>query len=206
MSSTDTVRGADRLRRAETLRARIDESISIRQALLEDCQLAAVVDAVVGAIVGSILEGGKVMLCGNGGSAADAQHLAAELVGRFCLEREPFPAIALADNVAALTAISNDYAYEDAYARAVRAFGRPGDVLIGLSTSGESVNVVEALKAASARGVITVVFAGASGSAMEAAAQYALLVPAPSTASIQEVHKLLGHVIFELVERELCAP
>ncbi len=200
------MRGADRLRRAETLRARIDESISIRQALLEDFDLASVVDAVVGAIVGSILEGGKVMLCGNGGSAADAQHLAAELVGRFCLEREPFPAIALADNVAALTAISNDYDYEQAYARAVRAFGRPGDVLIGLSTSGESVNVVEALKAASGRGVITVVFAGAPGSAMEAAAEYALLVPARSTASIQEVHKLLGHVIFELVERELCAP
>jgi len=206
MSSADTLRGADRLRRAETLRARIDESISIRQALLADCRLAAVVDAVVGAIVGSILEGGKVMLCGNGGSAADAQHLAAELVGRFCLERDPFPAIALADNVAALTAISNDYAYEDAYARAVRAYGRPGDVLIGLSTSGESVNVVEALKAASARGVITVVFAGAPGSAVEAEAEYALLVPAASTASIQEVHKLLGHVIFEMVERELCTP
>jgi D-sedoheptulose 7-phosphate isomerase len=206
MSSADTVRGADRLGRAETLRARIDESISIRQALLADRRLAAVVDAVVGAIVDSILEGGKVMLCGNGGSAADAQHLAAELVGRFCLEREPFPAIALADNIAALTAISNDYAYEDAYARAVRAFARPGDVLIGLSTSGESVNVVEALKAASALGVITVVFAGAPGSAVEAEAQYTLLVPAPSTASIQEVHKLLGHVIFEMVERELCAP
>ena len=192
------------LGRAELLRTRIDESIAVRETLLGDRDLTEVVDAVVGAIVVSIADGGKVLLCGNGGSAADAQHLAAELVGRFCLEREPFPAIALADNVAALTAISNDYSYAEGYARAVRALGTAGDVLIGLSTSGESSNVIEALRAGGERGLVTVALTGAPGSSIEAIARYALPVPAPSTASIQEVHKLLGHVIFELVERELC--
>jgi D-sedoheptulose 7-phosphate isomerase len=191
--------------RAEVLRTRLLESIAVRQALLNDAELTAGVDTVVGAIVGSIGSGGKVMLCGNGGSAADAQHLAAELVGRFYLERPPFPAISLSDNVAALTAISNDYNYEVAYAREVRALGKRGDVLIGLSTSGESRNVVEALRAAADLGIITVVLVGALGSSMETEAQLALHVPASNTASIQEGHKLLGHVIFELVEKELCA-
>jgi D-sedoheptulose 7-phosphate isomerase len=191
--------------RAELLRRRFEESIAIRQQLIDDTELSATVDAAVGAIVNSISSGGKVLLCGNGGSAADAQHLAAELVGRFCIDREPFPAIALADNVAALTAISNDYAYDHAFARAVRAFGQAGDVLIGLSTSGESLNVIEALRTAGEADLRTIAFVGPPGSAMEAAAELVLRAPAPSSASIQEVHKLIGHVVFELVEAELCA-
>src|SRR5579863_4338829 len=122
--------------RAEFARARISEAIDVCRSLLDDDSIADGVDVIVGEIVGSLRNGGKVLLCGNGGSAADAQHLAAELVGRFCLERQPFPALALADNVAAMTAISNDYGYGESFSRAVRGLGSSGDVLIGLSTSG----------------------------------------------------------------------
>jgi D-sedoheptulose 7-phosphate isomerase len=190
--------------RAELLRARVREAIDVCEALLEDEPLAETVDAVVGAIVASLQGGGKVLLCGNGGSAADAQHLAAELVGRFCLERNPYPAIALADNVAALTAVANDYGYATAFSRAVRGLGRPGDVLIGLSTSGRSANVIEALEAGREREMVTVAFVGEAGSPMEHAAEHVLRVDGPSTARIQEGQMLLGHAIFELVEQELC--
>lgn len=190
--------------RAELVRDRVREAIDVCQALLEDDALAGAVDDVIGAIVGSIRAGGKVLLCGNGGSAADAQHLAAELVGRFCMEREPFPAISLADNVAATTATSNDYGYGEAFARAVNAFGTRGDVLVALSTSGRSENVIRALRTGQERGMVTVAFVGAAGSPMEEASEHVLRVPGPSTARIQEGQMVLGHAIFELVERELC--
>ena len=124
--------------------------------LLADDHVGDVVDAIVDVIVASIREGGKVLLCGNGGSAAEAEHLAAELIGRFCFDRSPFPAVALASNVAALTAIANDYDYDDVYARAVTGLGRSGDVVMGLSTSGRSANVVAALKAGRDGGMVTV--------------------------------------------------
>ncbi len=190
--------------RAELVRTRVREAIDVCRALLEDEGLARSADAVVEAIVGSIGAGGKVLLCGNGGSAADAQHLAAELIGRFCLEREAFPAIALADNVAALTAVGNDYGYGDVFARAVRGLGQEGDVLIGISTSGRSENVVGALRAARERGMVTVALVGAPATPIGEAADHVLVVPGPSTARIQEGQMLLGHTIFELVERELC--
>jgi D-sedoheptulose 7-phosphate isomerase len=174
------------------------------QTLLEDETIAATVDEVVDAIVASIGGGGKVLLCGNGGSAADAQHLAAELVGRFCLERQPFPAIALGDNLSALTSVGNDYGYSEVFARGVRALGTPGDVLIGLSTSGRSPNVVEALEAARANGLVTVALVGADRSPMEEASDYVLRVTGRNTARIQEGQMLLGHTILEFVERELC--
>lgn len=190
--------------RAEVLEDRLREARDVCSALIEDKQITRTFDAVVELMVGAIRNGGKVLLCGNGGSAADAQHLAAELVGRFCLERQPYAALALADNVAALTAIGNDYAYSDVYSRAVRGLGRPGDVVIGLSTSGRSQNIVEALHAAADGGMATVAFVGVPGSPMEDAATHVFRVPAGSTARIQEGHMLLGHTIFELVERELC--
>ncbi len=191
--------------RADLLRKRVQEAIEVCQSLLEDEAIADGVESVVEAIVTSIRDGGKVLLCGNGGSAADAQHLAAELVGRFCLEREPFPAVALADNVAAMTAISNDYGYSAAFSRGVKALGDPGDLLIGLSTSGRSPNVIEALKAARERGMVTVALVGGSGSPMEDVAEHVLRVHGPDPARIQEGQMLLGHTIFELVERELCS-
>jgi D-sedoheptulose 7-phosphate isomerase len=186
------------------MRDRVREAIGVCEAILQDEQLAHTVDVVVEAIVRSISNGGKVLLCGNGGSAADAQHLAAELVGRFCLERNPYPAIALADNIAAVTAIGNDYAYKDVFSRAVRGLGNPGDVLIGISTSGRSENVIEALTAARERGMVTVALVGAADSPMERASEHVLRVPGPSTARIQEGQMLIGHTIFELVEQELC--
>jgi len=126
------------------------------------------------------------------------------MIGRFCLDRPPYPAIALPDNPATLTAVSNDFGYREVFARAVRGLGNAGDVLIGLSTSGASENVVEALSVARERGMVTVALVGAAGSAMEAVSQHVLRVSGPSTARIQEGQILLGHTIFELVERELC--
>lgn len=190
--------------RAELLRERVGEAIDVCQGLLRDAAIAETVDTAVDAIVASLSAGGKVLLCGNGGSAADAQHLAGELLGRFRLEREPYAAFALGDNIAALTAISNDYSYSDFFARAVVGLGNPGDVLIALSTSGRSANVIAAVGAARERGIVTVAFVGAPGSPMEAAAEHVLRVPGPSTARIQEGHMVLGHTIVELVERELC--
>jgi D-sedoheptulose 7-phosphate isomerase len=190
--------------RVEALRASVREALDVCQALLQDEDLAAAADAVVGSIVTSIRGGGKVLLCGNGGSAADAQHLAAELVGRFRLEREPFPAVALSDNIAAVTAVGNDYGYEEVFVRAVRALGSPGDVLIGISTSGRSRNVVGALEAARERGIVTVALVGAANTPMEAASDHVLRVNGPSTARIQEGQMLVGHAVLELVERELC--
>ena len=190
--------------RAELVRARLREAIDVCELLLNDEAVVETVDGVVAAIVASIRAGGKVLLCGNGGSAADAQHLAAELVGRFCLERRPFPAIALADNIAAVTAVGNDYGYGEVFARAVRGLGNPGDVLVGLSTSGRSENVIAALEAARERGMVTVGFVGHDGSPMEHVSEHVLAVRGPSTARIQEGQMLLGHTIFELVERELC--
>ena len=191
--------------RSGLLQERIRESLTMMELLLGDEEVAAGVDRIVEAIVTSIQNGGKVLLCGNGGSAAEAEHLAAELIGRFCMERRPLPAIAVASNVAALTAIANDYDYAEAFARAVTALGQPGDVVLGFSTSGRSANVVAALEAARAGEMVPVALVGRPGSPMQEVADHALTVPAARTAGIQEGHLLLGHTIFELVERELCA-
>jgi D-sedoheptulose 7-phosphate isomerase len=189
--------------RVQLLRDRLQEAVEVCEALLADDAVAAAADATVDAIAGALRAGNKVIFCGNGGSAADAQHLAAELVGRFALEREPLPALALADNVAAMTAIANDYSYGEVFARAVRGLGSPGDVLVALSTSGRSANVLEALAAAREKGLVTVAFVGQPGSPMEAGADHVLRVPGPGTARIQEGQMVLAHTILELVEREV---
>jgi D-sedoheptulose 7-phosphate isomerase len=193
------------LSRSGLLQERIREALTMMELLLGDDEVAAGVDRIVEAMVTSIQNGGKVLLCGNGGSAAEAEHLAAELIGRFCMERRPLPAIAVASNVAAVTAIANDYDYTEAFARAVTALGRPGDVVLGFSTSGRSANVVAALEAARAGEMVPVALVGRPGSPIQEVADHALTVPAARTAGIQEGHLLLGHTIFELVERELCA-
>jgi D-sedoheptulose 7-phosphate isomerase len=186
------------------LRERVAAAIATQESLL-NAETEAALAAVVDALCTSLGSGGRVLLCGNGGSAADAQHLAAELVGRFRLEREPLAAIALADNVAALTAIANDYAFEEVFARAVRGLGRPGDIVVGLSTSGRSENVVRALEAGRELGLVTVAFVGGTGGTpLEAVADHVLRVDGDGTAQIQQAHMLLGHTAFEIVERELC--
>lgn len=169
---------------------------------LQDLHYGTILADIACAIIGSLRSGGKVMFCGNGGSAADAQHLAAELVGRQNYDRAPAAGLALTVDTSALTAIGNDYGYEFVFARQVEALGRAGDVLIGISTSGRSPNVVRALEAAKAKGIATVSFTGNQPRDM-GFAEYQLNVPATETAKIQELHIMCGHIIFALVERDL---
>lgn len=157
------------------------------------------------AAVASIRTGGKLMFFGNGGSAADSMHLAAEFLGRFQRERRALPAIALADNHSAITAIGNDYAYRDVFSRQVSGLGVAGDVALGLSTSGQSENVAEALLIAGDLGLVTVAMTGQDPGRVGAAAEIVIAVPSSATARIQEAHMLLGHLICELVEDEIAA-
>jgi D-sedoheptulose 7-phosphate isomerase len=189
----------------DLLRERIDEVIAMFAVLREDEAVMAAVEQSIQAVVSALRGRGRVLLCGNGGSSADAQHIAAEFVGRFILDREPLAAIALSDNVAAITAVGNDYGYEETFARAVKAHGREGDVLFALSTSGRSTNVVAAVHAAREGGITTVAFVGPGESPVALAADVVVKVEASSTARIQEGHKFLGHTIVEAAERELCA-
>jgi D-sedoheptulose 7-phosphate isomerase len=157
-------------------------------------------------IAAALREGGKLLLFGNGGSAADAQHIAAELLGRFLLDRPALPAVALADNSAALTAIANDYGYADVFARQVTGLGAPGDVALAISTSGDSANVLTGVAAARALGMGTIGLTGAGGGRLAAAVDVCIAVPADETPRIQEAHTVVGHVLCELVERELTIP
>ncbi len=184
------------------IKARIRDSIAVKQQLL----VAPAVDgaaAVAELLVTSLRAGGKTLLFGNGGSAADATHLAAELVGRFKLDRGALPALSLTDNASTVTGIANDYAYERIFARAIEAFGQPGDVAIGLSTSGTSANVLAGLRAASAQGLRSVLFTGANPAGATDAADLCVRIPSEDTARIQEGYMVLGHAICEIVERRL---
>jgi D-sedoheptulose 7-phosphate isomerase len=186
----------------QVIQQRVHESIAVKEALLATervAQLATVADE----IVASARRGGKVVLFGNGGSAADATHLAAEFVGRFQFDRDPMPALSLSDNGSSVTAIGNDYSYELTFARQMRALGNPGDVAIGISTSGSSPNVLEALRAARLRGMFTVGFTGAKGIEMAKLTDACVMVPSTVTARIQEGYMLYAHIMCELVEEEL---
>ncbi len=180
------------------LQAAVDESISLKKRFA-----AAQGDAVVAAaqmLAGVFQAGGKVLLFGNGGSAADAQHLAAEFVNRFQIERPPLAALALTTDTSILTAVANDYDFLQVFAKQVRALGRPGDLALGLSTSGNSPNVVEGLKAARELGLKTLALSGRDGGPVAAAAELALIVPSRNTPRIQEVHITIGHVLCDLVD------
>ena len=157
------------------------------------------------AIVASLRSGGKLLVFGNGGSAADAQHVAAELVGRFQREREGLAAVALTTDTSLLTSVGNDYGFERLFARQVEALGRRGDVALGITTSGASPNVMAGLEAARARGVITVALTGRDGGAIGRAAEIHVNVPSESTPRVQEVHRTLLHVLCDLVERAFVA-
>ncbi len=148
----------------------------------------------------AIKNGGKIMICGNGGSAADAQHLAAEIVGRFETERRAYPAIALTTDTSILTAVANDYSYDEIFARQVEALGARGDVLVGLSTSGNSGNVIKAVKTAHGRGVATVALCGKDGGELKGLADCAIVVPSGVTARIQEIHIMLLHFFAMIIE------
>lgn len=183
----------------------------VEAALLESARLhqqaamqaPASVVAVASALQSAFSNDGKVLLFGNGGSALDAQHFAAELVGRFARERRALPALALTTDTSILTSVANDYAYERVFARQVEALGRAGDVAIGISTSGGSSNVLAALQTAKARGLKTVAFTGRDGGAIGAMVDVHVNVPHALTARVQEVHRSLIHAVCELVERDL---
>ncbi len=174
------------------------------EALAAAARLLAGSTADAAAVISNALRSGaRVYLCGNGGSAADAQHIAAELAGRLRMDRPGLPAIALTVNPSVLTALANDYGFDAVFSRQVEALGRPGDVLVGISTSGTSRNVVTALAAAHAAGLSTVGLMGKAGGPMKEHCDIAILVPSSDTQRIQEAHIAVGHAVCELVERDL---
>ncbi len=181
----------------------IGRSIAVKAEILQNEALIQTIAQVADICTKAFEADKKVFFCGNGGSAADAQHLAAELSGRFYIDREPLFSEALHVNTSYLTAVANDYSYDEVYARLVRAKCRPGDVLIGLSTSGNSGNVLKAFEAAKTRETITVAMTGASGGKMKDSADYLINVPSSDTPRIQESHILIGHIICEIVENNL---
>lgn len=179
------------------------EHRQVAEALPEAC--ATALEEAAGRIVAALRGGGKLLALGNGGSAADAQHLVAELVGRYRAERRPLPALALTTDPSVVTAIANDYGFDDLFSRQVRAHARPGDVVLALSTSGNSENVRRALEAAAASGAATVALLGGSGGRLRGVADVEILVPSDVTARIQEAHITLLHVLCELIDDALGA-
>lgn len=187
---------------AEIVRAQLLESARVKEAIAASDQLDRLID-IARLLVSVYRSGGKVLLCGNGGSAADAQHLVAELVSKFRKERPGLPALALNVNTSILTAIANDYSYDRVFARQVEALGKPGDVLIGISTSGNSASIIEAVKEAHLRDLRTVVFCGGTGGKLKDFAEISFIVPSSDTPRIQEAHIAAGHILCDIVEREL---
>ena len=181
----------------------INNSINVKKQILENRDLIATILKVAKEIVLAFKNDKKVLFCGNGGSAADAQHLAAELSGRFYFDREPLFAEALHVNTSYLTAVANDYSYDEVYSRLVKAKGRKGDILIGISTSGNSKNIIKAIEVANNIGMITVGMTGETGGKMRDICKYLINVPSKDTPRIQEAHIMIGHIICEIVEKEL---
>jgi D-sedoheptulose 7-phosphate isomerase len=181
----------------------IQESIAVKTSLLHDEVLIQTVETISQAVVNAFKADHKVWFCGNGGSAADAQHLAAELSGRFYYDREPLFAEALHVNTSYITAVGNDYGYDEVYARLVRAKGRKGDILFCISTSGNSPNILKAIEVAKNRDILVVGMTGKTGGKMGAMCDFLLNVPSKDTPRIQESHILLGHIICQLVEERM---
>lgn len=178
----------------------IQSSIDVKTKMLNDDQLMQTVNDCVNVIVNAFEKGNKVLFCGNGGSAADAQHLAAEFSGRFYTDRDALPAEALHCNTSYITAVANDYSYDVIYSRLVKGTGNEGDVLVGLSTSGNSKNIVKAFEVAKEKNMTTIAFTGASGGKLKKLADFLINVPSEDTPRIQESHIMLGHIICQFVE------
>jgi len=184
----------------EKIKDLIQASIDVKQGVLQDQALVETVDRCVALIVTAFRNGNKVLFCGNGGSAADAQHLAAEFSGRFYTDRDALPAEALHVNTSYITAVANDYSYDVVYSRMIKGIGNAGDVLIGLSTSGNSNNIIKAFEMAKEKEMITIGFTGITGGKLKDLSDHLLNVPSNDTPRIQESHILLGHIICQLVE------
>lgn len=181
----------------------IEENIELMNSILHDTIFMSQISQLADIMVKSLRRGGTIFFCGNGGSAADAQHLAAELSGRFYFDRAPLPAEALHCNTSYLTAIANDYGFEHVYERLIRGNGKKGDVLIGLSTSGNSLNITKAFETAKNLDITTIAFTGENGGKLKEIADYILQIPSTDTPRIQEAHILIGHIICELIETEM---
>ncbi len=181
----------------------INASIQVKQDIIEKGELAVTLEKVIAVITHAFQNGNSVYFAGNGGSAADAQHLAAEFSGRFYKDRKALPSEALHCNTSYLTAVANDYSYDVIYSRLLEGLAKPGDVLVGLSTSGNSGNIVKAFEKSKELKVVTVGFTGAKGGKMKELSDYLINVPSTDTPRIQESHILLGHIICELVEKNI---
>ncbi len=179
------------------IKQRIEEHIEVAKQVLADTKM---IEQALEMTAQTVKSGRTVFFCGNGGSAADAQHLAAEFVGRFVRERDGLPAVALTTDTSILTAVGNDYGFDTVFARQVQALARPGDLVIGLSTSGNSPNVLAAFAAAQKQGAATIAFAGRTGGKMKEVADCTITVPADKTARIQEMHILIGHILCEWID------
>ncbi len=181
----------------------IEESVSLKTLLLKDEAFLMEIEKVKDVMVKALKDGKKILWCGNGGSAADSQHLAAEFSGRFYYDRPPLRSEALHVNTSYLTAVANDYSYDVIYSRMVKAMGDKGDVLVGISTSGNSKNIVLAFEQAKENGMITIGFTGNGGGKMNEGADYILDIPSKDTPRVQECHIMVGHILCELVEAEI---
>ena len=183
------------------IQQRIEESVATKNKLLANEHLLQTIEKASTAILQALKNGNKVLFCGNGGSAADAQHLAAEFSGRFYINRKALPAEALHCNTSYLTAVANDYSFDVIYSRIIEGIGIKGDVLIGLSTSGNSKNIIEAFRSAKAAGMITIALTGETGGTMKEMVDYLINIPSANTPRIQESHIMVGHIICEWVEQ-----
>jgi D-sedoheptulose 7-phosphate isomerase len=181
----------------------LQESIALKQELLEDEDYQQLVSTLGHVMAQALASGHKIIFFGNGGSAADAQHLAAELTGRYMTERRALAALTLTANTSSLTAIGNDYSYEMVFARQIEALGCPGDVAVGISTSGKSANVLRAMEAARSKRMITAALTGKTGGELASAVDYCIRIPSVCTPRIQEAHILTGHILCEIIEQEL---
>ena len=187
----------------QQIKSIIQNSIGVKQKILSDHVLTGKIEEVTNAVANAFIARHKVFFCGNGGSAADAQHLAAEFSGRFYTDRDPLPSEALHCNSSYMTAVANDYSFDIVYSRMVKGMGRPGDVLVAISTSGNSVNIVNAVVMAKEIGMITVGLTGETGGKMRDVCDHLLNMPSKDTPRIQESHIMVGHIICELVENRL---
>jgi len=181
----------------------INESVRTFTNISKDQHLVVLIENITNTILNAFKSDNKLLLCGNGGSAADAQHIAAELSGRFEIDRKPLNAEALHVNSSFVTAVANDYGYEEIYSRMVEAIGKNGDILLALSTSGNSKNIIRAIEKANSLGLITIGFSGNDGGAMQNLCKYNLIIPSDNTARIQEAHILVGHIICKLIEQKM---
>jgi D-sedoheptulose 7-phosphate isomerase len=187
------------------IKSEITKAVDVMNSILADTSLLRTVENIGKACAASVRDGGKVMFCGNGGSAGDSQHLAAEMVGKLVFDRPGMAGLALTTDTSALTAVGNDFGYEFIFSRQVEALGRPGDVLIGISTSGGSKNVIKAMEVARARGIVTVAMTGIKRGPMADLADHWISIPHAETQKIQEGHIVLGHIFCALMEAEIHA-